>query len=70
MEYLKAEYHEMLLYASKEVIRAAKIFIESPTRNNFLNVVLAMRRDLWIKQKDLDLLDIQLKEENIKAQEK
>ena len=62
MEYLKAEYHEMLLYASKEVILAAKNFIESPTRDNFLNVVLAMRKDLWIKQKDLDLRDIQLKE--------
>ena len=62
MEYLRAEYHEMLLYASKEVISAAKSFIESPSRGNFLNVVLAMRKDLWIKKKDLDLADIQLKE--------
>lgn len=28
MEYLRAEYHEMLLYASKEVISTAKNFIE------------------------------------------
>mgnify|MGYP001615808272 CR=1 FL=1 len=61
MEYLRAEYHEMLLYASKEVINAAKIFIETPSRDNFLNVVLAMRKDLWIRKKDLDLADIQLK---------
>ncbi len=62
MKYLKAEFHEMLLYASKEVVSSAKGFIESPSRDNFLNVVLAMRKDLWIKKKDLDLIDIQLKE--------
>ena len=66
MEYLRAEFHEMLLYASKEVILVAKIFIESPSRDNFLNVVLAMRKDLWIKQKDLALTDIQLKEASVR----
>jgi hypothetical protein len=62
MEYLRAEYHEMLLYASKEVIDVAKVFIEAPSRDNFLSVVLAMRKDLWIRKNDLDLTDIQLKE--------
>ena len=60
MQYLRAEYHEMLLYASKEVILAAKNFIESPDRDNFLKVILAMRKDLWIKSNDLNLTDIRL----------
>ncbi len=62
MEYLRAEFHEMLLYASKDVIISAREFIASPTRDNFFKVVLAMRRDLWIKKSDLDLSEIQLKE--------
>jgi hypothetical protein len=62
MEYLKAEYHEMLLYASREVILQAKGFIDFPNRDNFLKVILAMRKDLWIKNKDLGLTDIQLNE--------
>jgi len=60
IEYLKAEYHEMLLYASKGVVLAAKKFIESPNRDNFLQVVLAMRKDLWIKKSDLDIQEIKL----------
>jgi hypothetical protein len=60
IEYLKAEYHEMLLYASKEVILTVKRFIQSPNRDNFLQVILAMRKDLWIKNKDLELSDIRL----------
>lgn len=62
MEYLRAEYHEMLLYASKGVVLAAKKFIENPSRENFLAVILAMRKDLWIKKSDLDLESISLKE--------
>ena len=60
MEYLKAEYHEMLLYSSKEVILVAKKFIESPSRNNFLDVILAMRKDLWTKRHDLEIDEIGL----------
>ncbi len=62
MEYLRAEFHEMLFYASKGVVLTARNFIEAPSRDNFLNVVLAMRKDLWIKNRDLELTDIQLKE--------
>src|SRR4030042_3828289 len=55
IEYLKAEYHEMLLYASKDVILSVKAFINNPTRENFLETVLSMRRDLWVKKNDLTL---------------
>ena len=64
MEYLKAEFHEMLLYASREVILAVKSFLESPSRDSFLKTILAMRKDLWIKNKDLDLKDVMLHKEN------
>ena len=54
IEYLKAEYHEMLLYASKKVILSVKSFINNPTRENFLKTVLSMRQDLWVKKNDLE----------------
>lgn len=60
IEYLKAEYHEMLLYASKEVLLSVKKFIDTPTRENFLKTVLNMRQDLWIKRNDLDLESIRI----------
>ncbi len=66
LQYLRAEYHEMLLYASKEVVRSAKQFIELPSREHFLNVVLAMRNDLWVRKRDLNLADIRLKEAILK----
>lgn len=61
LEYLKAEYHEMLLYASRDVILAVKNFIERPTRNSFMETVLKMRQDLWVKKPDLDLKNVKLK---------
>lgn len=64
IEYLKAEYHEMLLYASKEVILSVKAFINNPTRENFLKTVLSMRRDLWVKKNDLELDSIRIDFEN------
>jgi len=64
IEYLKAEYHEMLLYASKEVILSVKAFINNPTRENFLKTVLSMRQDLWVKKNDLELDSIRIDFEN------
>jgi hypothetical protein len=64
IEYLKAEYHEMLLYASKEVILSVKAFINNPTRENFLKTVLNMRQDLWVKKNDLELNSIRIDFEN------
>jgi hypothetical protein len=64
IEYLKAEYHEMLLYASKGVILSVKSFINNPTRGNFLKTVLSMRGDLWVKKDDLELDNIRIDFEN------
>ena len=63
VEYLKAEYHEMLLYAYKNVIFASKKFISQPSRENFLSVILEMRKDLWIRKSDIKIKDILLAKE-------
>jgi hypothetical protein len=60
IEYLKMEFFEMTLYASKEVITAVKTFIEKPVRENFLKTILVMRQDLSAKKIDLRLQDIEL----------
>ena len=60
IEYLKAEYHEMLVYASKDVILSVKAFIENPNRENFLKTVLSMRQDLWVKKNDLKIEDVSI----------
>jgi hypothetical protein len=60
IEYLKMEYHEMMLYASKEVILSVKEFIENPSHERFLRTILTMRRDLSKMKNDLDLRDIQI----------
>jgi hypothetical protein len=60
IEYLKMEFHEMILYASKDVILAVKTFITDPTRENFLKTILTMRRDLSSEKSDLDIDEIKL----------
>lgn len=60
IEYLKMEYHEMMLYATKEVILSVKVFIENPTHEKFLRTILTMRQDLSKSKNDLDLNDIQI----------
>lgn len=65
IEYLKAEYHEMILYASKEVVLSVKSFIENPTKETFLNAILEMRRDLWEKNESFSLEDIDLRGESL-----
>ena len=60
IEYLKMEFFEMTLYASREVILAVRTFIETPVRENFLKAILAMRQDLSAKKIDLTLQDIDL----------
>jgi hypothetical protein len=60
IEYLKMEYHEMMLYASRDVIFSVKTFIENPTHDNFLKTILIMRKDLSAKGSDLDLDGISL----------
>ncbi|MFA5159884.1 MAG: hypothetical protein WC484_05195 [Candidatus Omnitrophota bacterium] len=60
LEYLKMEYHEMALYASKEVVFSVRNFIENPTNENFLKTILIMRQDLAAKKTDLDIGDIRI----------
>jgi hypothetical protein len=60
MEYLKMEYHEMILYASNAVVLSVKRFIEKPTRENFLATILSMRDDLSLGKHDLELEKITL----------
>lgn len=60
IEYLKMEFHEMILYASKDVILSVKEFIQNPSRQNFLKTILAMRADLSAGKNDLDCQTIEL----------
>jgi len=60
LEYLKMEYYEMTLYASKQVILSVKEFIESPIRKNFLKTILTMRQDLAKKNNDLTLENLEI----------
>lgn len=60
IEYLKMEYHEMVLYASKKVILSIKAFIKNPTREKFLRTILTMRQDLSNMKNDLGLRDVQI----------
>ena len=60
LEYLKMEYHEMMLYAAKNVILAVKVFIKDPTQGNFVKTVLAMRKDLSSKRSDLSVKEVNL----------
>lgn len=60
MDDLKAEWYDMSLYASREVVIAVRQFIEIPSTDRFSSVLLEMRKDLWIKRKDLSLRDILL----------
>ncbi len=60
LQYLKAEYHEMLLYAPVEVALSLKQFIDSPSSELFLKTILYMRHDLWIKKADLKLEQVTL----------
>ena len=63
LEYLQMEYHEMIIYASSEVINSVKEFIDKPTQESFLKAILTMRKDLWGKA-DLEANDLLLDEKN------
>ena len=46
---LEEFYYNSLLYASDDVLKNIKRFINSPNEENFFRTALAMRRDLWNK---------------------
>ncbi|HZV12005.1 MAG TPA: hypothetical protein VFA55_02230 [Candidatus Kapabacteria bacterium] len=68
LAYLELEYYEMMFYASRAVVLAVKEFIDKPSREKFLNAILNMRQDLWVKKKDLNLDELQLKTPHAKNQ--
>ncbi len=47
MDELKAEWHNMVLFASDEVLVSTHDFILNPSHRTFRHASLAMRKDLW-----------------------
>jgi len=44
---LKAEWHNMILFASDDVLKTVHAFIRAPSAASFKESALAMRKDLW-----------------------
>ncbi|MCK4540011.1 hypothetical protein KAU09_02560 [Candidatus Parcubacteria bacterium] len=62
-ETLMAEYYEMILYATDDVIENVRDYIASPSNKQFIKTVKAMRKDLWGNR-------TKLKDENLEIQTK
>lgn len=54
-------YYHSMLYASDNVIRAIKQFIQKPNRENYVKVAKFMRVDLWNKKSKLSFSDLLIK---------
>lgn len=65
--HLRAEYHQMTLYASKAVVTSVHSFIQNPSQESFATTLLAMRNDLWIRQSDLSMDEVRLGEREVKT---
>jgi hypothetical protein len=59
LENIKENYFEILLYASDDVILSIKDFIKDPSKKNWLQTIISMRKDLWSDAK-LRLKDIEI----------
>ncbi len=46
-EELTAEYYNMILYASEEVLTSMSHFLDNPNKKEFQKVTIEMRNDLW-----------------------
>lgn len=53
-------YYNSLLYASDDVLRKFRQFINEPSEYNFMETAIAMRKDLWGKRTKIDLKQISL----------
>jgi len=53
---LVAEWHNMILFASSETLRALRSFVENPSEQNLLAAAFAMRKDLGRNQVIVDKL--------------
>jgi len=47
LDELKTEWHNMILFASDEVLKSAHDFILNPSQTAFHKTALSMRKDLW-----------------------
>jgi len=61
---LRAEWTNMLLFASKNTLDLLRIFILEPTSNNLAKCAVSMRVDLGRQPVDLETLDLKLKRKN------
>lgn len=55
---LETEWHNMILFASDEVLIRTKRFLESPDEQTFWQVGLAMRKDLYKLKTKVELKDL------------
>jgi hypothetical protein len=59
-ESLGAEYRELMLYASKDVVHTVKRFINEPTEASYIDATLAMRRDLGMGKRSIKADEVSL----------
>ncbi len=57
---IRTEWFNLLLFASDDVIRSLKEFIQKPNNSTYAKTVIAMRRDLWGKKTSLTPQEIDL----------
>ena len=55
---LKEYYYQSLLYASDDVMRAFKLFLAKPDRQNYIIIAQNMRADLWNNKTALTIDEI------------
>lgn len=55
---LNEYYYQSLLYASDDVMRSFKTFLENPTRENYITSAQKMRIDLWNNKTHLKISEI------------
>jgi hypothetical protein len=53
-------YYNSTLYASDDVLKAEREFLNTPTVSNFFKTALAMRRDLWKKKSKIEFDELYL----------
>ncbi|MGI9066031.1 MAG: hypothetical protein ACR2HX_06460 [Pyrinomonadaceae bacterium] len=61
---LRAEWTNMLLFASKKTLDLLRVFILDPTGHNLAQCAISMRVDLGRQPVDLETLDLNLKHKN------
>ena len=58
-EKLVEHYYNSILYASDNVLKMLKQFIDNPTDSNFIKTAVEMRKDLWKKRSKINIPDIE-----------